>query len=68
MIAIKKIDDQAKNRDLDRDQNGDRTTLQFQAFLHVHVLGVSEIVAGSFKKKLNPVEAEVKNRYWWIHF
>ena len=27
VIAIRKIHDQAKNRDLDRDQNGDRTTL-----------------------------------------
>ena len=27
MIAIRKIDDQAKNRDHDRDQNGDRQTL-----------------------------------------
>ena len=22
-------------------------------------------MAGSFKKKLNPVEADVKNRYWY---
>jgi len=29
VIAIRKIDDQAKNRDHDRDQNGDRQTLKF---------------------------------------
>ena len=28
VIAIRKIDDQAKNRDHDRDQNGDRQTLK----------------------------------------
>ena len=28
-IAIRKNDDQAKNRDLDRDQNGDRKTLEY---------------------------------------
>ena len=28
---IRKIDDQAKNRDLDRDQNGDRKTLKKRA-------------------------------------